>query len=78
MDTIESVLKILSSYPTWAKTLMIGNIACVVAVMVFVPRISETKERKQSDNSYELRIERVELFPHIEFAVARLVSEDVV
>ena len=35
METLDGILKFLASYPTWAKALLLGNIACLASVIVF-------------------------------------------
>lgn len=74
MDALESLIKFISSYPTWAKALVFGNLICIAATLVFAPRVvSEPRPDKQSD-AYQLRIDRVELFPPSNSAVVQVLA----
>ncbi len=75
METLESIIKFISTYPTWAKGLVFGNLICIVATLVFAPRVVESKTLEANpSNTYQLRIDRVELFPHSNSAVIQVLA----
>jgi hypothetical protein len=68
MDTIESIIKFLSSYPAWAKLLVMGNVVCAIATLIFATRSSEAGDMEQPSGANVLKIKRVELFPDSDLA----------
>lgn len=63
MESIESIIKFMSSYPIWAKGLVFGNVICIAATLVFAPRVVSDTAKVGSSDRYSLRIDRVGLFP---------------
>ena len=72
METFESIIKFISSYPAWAKALVFGNLICICATLVFAPRAVPESPSVKSSDTYQLRIDRVELFPHSDSAVVQV------
>jgi len=65
MDTLESVLRFINSYPTWAKVLALGGLILTTATLVFAPR-TVSDARAQTNTAHTgavLRILGVSLFP---------------
>lgn len=81
MELIEGIIKFASSYTVWARWLMLGNVFCIVALLIFSPRIvseakaakEETKASKEADG-YQLKIHSVELFPPSETASVKVMA----
>ena len=65
METLESVLRFLNSYPTWAKVLALGGLVLTTATLVFAPRtVGDVKaQTKPTQTGAVLRILNVNLFP---------------
>ena len=63
METIKGIIEFLSSYSAWAKLLVVGNVACVVATLIFAPRSSQGRNKEQFSGANILRVKHVELFP---------------
>lgn len=72
MEALESIIKFISSYPTWAKGLLFGNVICIAATLVFAPRVVSDTGKAKSSYTYELRIDRVELFPPSNTAIVQV------
>jgi hypothetical protein len=65
MDTFEGMLKLLGSYPTWAKALILANVVCLAGILVFArsPVAVATAEPAAPTGSYVLRVQGVRIFP---------------
>lgn len=74
MDALESIIKFISSYPSWAKALLFGNFICIAATLVFAPRVVPETHPTMPSNTYKLRIDRVELFPPSNSAVVQVLA----
>ena len=75
MELIDSVIKFISSYPVWAKVAVFGNAICMAAILVFTPRMAQEVNAAESSKEltlYELRIDRVELFPMSESTIVKI------
>ncbi len=72
METLEGFIKFISSYPTWAKLLLLGNLICIVATLIFAPRAASQPPADESTGMYQLKIEGVELYPHSDEAVVQV------
>ena len=72
MEALENIIKFISTYPTWAKWLVFGNVICIAATLVFAPRIGSGTDQPKLSDRYELRIDRVELFPPSSTAVVQV------
>ena len=76
MDTIESVLRFLNSYPTWAKVLALGGIVLTSTTLVFAPRTvgDAQAQTKPAQAGAVLRILGVSLFPDDSNALVRVTA----
>jgi hypothetical protein len=63
MEMLETFLRVLNSYPLWAKISAIGGVAFSILVLVFTPRSELTAGGGRGDGSIFLRITGVKLFP---------------
>jgi hypothetical protein len=66
MESIKTVIEFLSSYPMWAKLVLLGNVVCIAGTLVFASRVSsgpEAVNHGPGQPACSLRIERAELFP---------------
>jgi|GEM_PF-3767888 len=70
METIVSVLKFISSYPLWAKLLVLIGLGIVVVTLVFAPREVESDAPKPpkplgptKGDSIFMKIKAIQLFP---------------
>lgn len=68
MQTLESIITFLSSYPIWAKLLVLSNVVCVIATLVFAPHSDKNKDKGPSSDTMVLKIKGVKLFPHSDTA----------
>lgn len=65
MDFIEGTLKLLSSYPSWAKAVMLANVGCLAGILVFArnPIADTTAQPAAPTDSYVLKVQGVRIFP---------------
>ena len=66
MEMLENAIKFISSYPTWAKGLLLLNLACIGATLVFAPRSTTVLDGGSSteiEKTWVLKILGVTLFP---------------
>lgn len=76
METIESALKFLNSYPTWAKVLALAGLLVTVTTLVFAPRTvgDALAQHKPAQADVVLRILGVHLFPDDPDAFVRVTA----
>ena len=65
MDVLESTLKLLSSYPTWAKAALLANVACMAGILVFArtPIADATAQPAAPSGTFVLNVHGVRVFP---------------
>ncbi len=65
METFDSIIKFLSSYPIWAKAGIIGGLLFSSTILVFAPREISANGLKGNENFTRvfMRIEEIRLFP---------------
>lgn len=47
METLQSVIDFVSSYPLWAKLLVAGNLACIVVVLILGRTTSQASQKPE-------------------------------
>lgn len=73
---LESFLKLLDSYPNWAKAVVVGAIVVAVVVLVFAKKVDPPKPPPvKADEQIYLRISRIELFPKEDSAEIKLIAD---
>jgi hypothetical protein len=92
MEMLDAMLRMLNSYPTWAKLCAVAGVSLTVLVLIFAPRVESSgdssNEDGSSDEGYEvsftkpifLRIKSMKLFPAdpaAEVQVRAIVNETV-
>jgi hypothetical protein len=68
VETVDAIVRFISSYPIWAKLLLVANLACIALTLILTPRTSSEEKALAEQGSRILRIEGVELFPESESA----------
>ena len=68
MEAIDGVIKFVSSYPTWAKLLLIANLACIALTLTLAPRGALEAQTSTKGSGRVLRIAGVELYPNSDLA----------
>ena len=65
MDILENILKLFSSYPTWARVILLANVVCIAGILSFArSSIGEAAAQPVAvPLGYVLRIKGVRLFP---------------
>jgi hypothetical protein len=73
MDWLDSGLKLLNSYPTWAKACFVGGLFISGAVLIFAPHLPGNEKANINGPVY-LRIKGIKLFPEDPDAAVRVVA----
>jgi len=64
MDTIQSLLDFLNSYPLWAKFFAFSGVLLTAGVLIFAPRTNKTAENGEDESSGTfLTVKGIELYP---------------
>ena len=75
MDVLNELLKLIGSYPTWAKAAVLSGLAVAIAVLIFAKPISPKPiPPAQADSQLYLRISRVALYPDDPTAEVQVVA----
>src|SRR5689334_17772439 len=72
MDTLESVIRFIGSYPMWARLLVLACFAVAAGTLVMAPRSATSQTAKPSapaidaskkERQFFMRIKPIKLFP---------------